>query len=137
MQKVEWSESYAIGVGVIDYQHRKLIRLIGDLQEYHQKKEFHDDVIDLILEELCDYTEYHFTTEEKYMEQISYSELEEHRVKHLNFVKQLKTFKADFQARKNDVTEKLTTFLTQWLLNHIAVEDVQIKQYITQGGGLV
>ena len=71
------------------------------------------------------------------MEQIRYSELEQHRVKHLNFVKQLKVFKEDFQARKKEVSDQLTHFLTQWLLNHIAKEDIQIKQYITQGGGLV
>lgn len=137
MEKIVWSDEYGIGVGVIDYQHRKLIRLIGDLQEYQNKTEFHDDVIDLILEELCEYTQYHFTTEEKLMKQISYISLDEHITKHKHFVKKINSLKDDFQARKPEAVQNLAVFLKQWLLNHIAKEDTQIKQYITTGGGLV
>jgi hemerythrin-like metal-binding protein len=137
MKKVEWSESYAIGVGVIDYQHRKLIRLIGDLQEYKDKKEFSDDVLDLILEELVDYTEYHFSTEENYMHQVNYPDLETHKVKHKNFVNKLQSLKEQFHSRNTEITDELERFLSSWLITHIAHEDTLIKQHVTCGGGLV
>ncbi len=136
-EKIEWKPEYEIGIGVVDYQHRKLVTLIADLQEYRQKDEFTDDILDIILEELCNYTRYHFSTEEKYMEQLNYPVLEEHKVKHENFVKKIEDLKNRFQAREKNVRGELEDFLLQWLVNHIAQEDAQIKNYVNTGGGLV
>ena len=137
MEKIEWKREYEIGIGVIDYQHRKLIRLIGDIQEYQERTDYTDDILDLIFDELCDYTDYHFSTEEKYMESLNYTNLAEHKIKHQNFINNIKLLKDKFQRREKDIMDNLAVFLNDWLMTHIFKEDLQIKQYVEQGGGLV
>ena len=50
------------------------------------------DRIDIILENLRDYTVKHFTDEEQYMESINYKKLFTQKVQHLKFIHKLDEF---------------------------------------------
>ena len=136
MALIEWTNEYQTGVGVIDYQHKKLVELINDLFEVGTKKEFTGDILNVIFQELTNYTEYHFSTEEELMRQVSYTKYDDHLVMHSNFIMALEKYKKRFD-KKEDIIAELCEFLKKWLLNHILKEDKEINYYINTGGGLV
>lgn len=123
----EMKEEYLTGNGVIDSEHTKLFELINSVYNL-AKEEFLVDKYDQImvaLRELKDYTKYHFSHEEEYMESIDYDAIFIQRAQHKIFVKKLE----DIDLRDiNDEDEdkfisELLEFLTDWLVNHIVKLD--------------
>lgn len=134
---IRWIKDYEIGIHVIDYQHKKLVNLINDLHEANQRVDFKDDLLGVILDELVDYACYHFATEEKYMDKVSYSNFEHHHKQHEAFTQKINLFKERFYLGKEKIDAELLEFLKGWLINHILKEDIQITHYVNTGGGLV
>lgn len=69
-----WESEYNTGNLVIDYQNRRLLQLINDLEEISLNVELNPALLDIVFDELAEYTNYHFKTEEKIMEQVNYSQ---------------------------------------------------------------
>lgn len=137
MSYIEWNKKYELGIEIIDYQHKKLVSLINDLHDTNEKKEFKEDLLGVILDELAQYTVYHFSTEEQMMQKVNYVNYDSHHKLHANFVKKLEDFKERFSNKKENISESLFVFLKQWLIDHIEREDKEISYHITTGGGLV
>jgi hemerythrin-like metal-binding domain len=84
------------------------------------------EVLGKILDELAAYTVYHFSTEEKYMEQCGYPGLAFHKKEHDTFVGKVESLIQDYQANKLGITIELMTFLKDWVSNHIQITDKNI-----------
>ena len=77
-----------------------------------------------ILEELKDYTIYHFQDEEKYMLSIGYSGIEAQKCAHQVFVDRLNEINLDeVDENQQEYLEELVGFLRGWLINHILKMD--------------
>ncbi len=133
MSKMKWDESLSIGVELIDDQHKKWIEHLGNVQsaiEAHRGMQQVANTLDF----LADYTQFHFSTEEKYMSETGYSGLEDHRAKHEELKGTLDDLIADF--RDDGVTEKLSkaigTFLGNWLRDHIQVVDQAFAAFLKE-----
>ena len=66
-----WKDSYSVGIESIDNDHKKLIHLINNLQtsiDYKTDKQFEKQTLD----EVIDYTHYHFSREEELMKKHGY-----------------------------------------------------------------
>jgi hemerythrin len=78
MALVEWKQEYSVGIVQIDEQHKKLAGLINimhdSIKSGHGKEAIGD-----VLNELIAYTQYHFSTEEKYFDMYAYPDSEEHK----------------------------------------------------------
>ena len=88
----EMKEEYKIGVEIIDEQHKTLF-VLADKAYMLLKDEFTLDKYDKIihiLEELKDYTIFHFKSEEEYMESINYKRLFTEKIEHEKLLKLLK-----------------------------------------------
>ena len=71
----EWKDEYRTGIEVIDKQHKHLMEIgarIFDLANADDGYDRYDDIME-VLNELRDYTIYHFGYEEKLMESITTS----------------------------------------------------------------
>jgi hemerythrin len=82
-----------------------------------------------IIEELKEYTIFHFKSEEEYMKSINYKRTFSQIVTHNNFVKQIESI--DLKALDENQDEglmKLLEFLNNWLVEHILKEDKLIKE---------
>ena len=77
-----WSKDYEIGHEYIDYQHRRLVEQINQL--YKDKDSYPDSplVLEVFLDQLVEYTEFHFSAEELYMKEIKYKDYDEHKSLH-------------------------------------------------------
>jgi hemerythrin len=82
------------------------------------------------LHEAVDYVRFHFTAEEKILEQIHYPGLPEHKKQHAEFVKEVMEGAKKFQDGKSFVPNNFVRFLKEWILAHIAVSDQRYGEYI-------
>jgi len=123
---IEWTEKIALGIQVIDDQHKGLVDIINLLysafKEGKAKKE-----IKQILKDLVSYTSYHFGTEEKYFKEYNYEFTNEHISEHRKLVDQVVDFQKQMEAGSVTLTYDVMTFLKEWLENHILLSD---KKYV-------
>lgn len=121
---VTWDEGLATGIEVIDNDHRKLLTLLNNLQSavhYPTGEAFERQALD----ELVDYTKYHFEREEKLMQEASYPDFEAHKKQHEEMIAKVGEFLAAYENNREGTIEKLTKFLKNWLVDHIAGTDQQ------------
>ena len=127
----EMKEEYKIGVDLIDEQHKKLFELANKAYIL-LKDDFSLDKYDKIvhiLEELKDYTIFHFKSEEEYMESIEYKRLFTQKIEHEKFIKTLEdTNYRDIDENQDESLVKILNFLNDWLIEHILKTDKLIVQ---------
>lgn len=126
MSLFEWNSTYEFGIDDIDNQHRKLVRILNTLWDSHNAGADRD-AIGSIIDELVFYTKIHFNNEEKYMEDIDYSGLKDHRLIHRELTSQVIKIQEDYKKGTANLDDRLIDFLKSWLSNHILIED---KKYI-------
>ncbi len=133
---VDWSEQYAIGIELIDYDHQ---RLVGMLNQVVSAVNFNlgDSHIRRVLSELIDYTKYHFSREEELMRAHNYPDLEEHLVQHKMMVGQIEDFSSRIGRTgscEDEVCMDIYRYLKEWLVNHITCTDKDMGNYLTSKG---
>jgi hemerythrin-like metal-binding protein len=136
-QFIKWLDKYNTGNFVIDHQHRRLVQLINDLEEVIGQQELKPSLLNVIFQEVSDYTVYHFQTEEELMESVNYSGIVDHKVLHKNFIVGLEQFKTEAEKGTVYIDIALCQFLKDWLLAHIAIEDPKIFAELSTGQGVV
>jgi len=124
-------EEYKIGVESIDEQHKKLFEL-ADKAYMLLKDAFSLDKYDKIVEiveELKEYTIFHFKSEEEYMESINYKRLFTQKIEHEKFIKSLDDIDLrHLDQNQDDSLVKMLNFLNEWLTEHILGNDKLIGQ---------
>ncbi|WP_458776240.1 bacteriohemerythrin [Desulforhopalus sp. 52FAK] len=123
---IPWSAKLCIGIDKIDDQHKELVRLVNQLHSAMKAKAGIQES-SKILEQLADYTVYHFGFEEEIFDAHNYEDREEHKKYHRAFVKKVVDFQSDLKAGKAGLSMDLMHFLTKWLKDHILKTD---KAYV-------
>ena len=125
----EMKEEYKIGVPNIDLEHEKLFE-IGERTFQLLKDSYAIDKYDKIVEliqELREYTAYHFKHEEDYMESINYKKLFTQKMDHANFIKKLDEVDlTKIDENQDESIMEILTFLNNWLVTHILEKDMLI-----------
>ena len=131
--KFNWDPQLEIGINELDQQHQQLFK-IGRCIEQHlivHCAGATDEGLMAILYELRDYITYHFFTEEEYMEEIGYPDLETHKIQHKRFKDDIN--KIDYEqlcAEPQSSLINLRDYLVSWIFEHMVHEDQKIAQYI-------
>lgn len=122
----KWKEDYSIGVELIDSQHEELFNIANKAYDLLKNDFFTDkyDKIIEILEELKEYTIFHFKTEEEFMLNKKYKKFFSHKIEHDNFMQKINDVdlkKVDQEQQKHlmDILE----FVVQWINQHILERD--------------
>lgn len=130
-----WKDSYKIGVSIIDEQHKQLFDMMDSLMEL-LKNEFIVDKYDKIVEaveELKDYTTYHFDTEESLMESLDYKKQFTQKLEHEKFKGQLNNINlADLDINHDESILELISMINEWLTHHILEKDSLIGDFINK-----
>ncbi len=122
----EMKEEYYIGIKQIDEEHKELFRIAQSAYDVF-KDEFIPDKFDHIVEiinELKEYAEFHFASEEAYMKKVGYKKLFSQVIDHEQFMEKVNSI--DFEQVDKKQTEMLLdilTFIGDWLAEHILVKD--------------
>ena len=127
MAFVEWKSSFSVGVTEIDNQHKRLIEIINQLHDT-MKAGATPAALSKIVQELVDYTRFHFTHEEKMLERAGYSELTEHKRVHRAMIAQVENFRNQVGSGAATTPLKLMAFLKDWLSKHILETDMRYSK---------
>lgn len=126
---INWGDVYCIGNEEIDKQHKKLVDIINKLYTAFLRAEA-NQAVSLILEEMVDYTKYHFAYEEGLLKKISFPTLTEHIALHQKFVKRTQEFIQEHKQNSGVLSYDIMNFLRKWLMEHIADEDRKYVGYL-------
>ena len=133
MSQIIWDESLSTGIGLIDEQHKKWIEHLHNVETAIRAQRGMQQVANT-LGFLVDYTQLHFSTEEKYMSETGYPEREDHSARHEELKGTLDDLVEDF--RQEGVTEKISeaigTFLGNWLRDHIRDVDRAFAAFLKE-----
>lgn len=124
MAFVDWKPQYSVGHPEIDEQHKRLVGLINQLHEAMKAGGRPEDLM-RIMNELVNYTRYHFAHEEKLMQQAGYSDLAAHQRVHRSMVEQVEKLRQEAGANRAGFSIKLMGFLKNWLTDHILGSDMK------------
>jgi hemerythrin len=133
MQFLEWKDSYNIGVKEIDNQHRGLFDIISKLftsRLYEPDGKY----FFLMMNKFVEYTQIHFSTEERYMQEAEYPKFTEHRNEHELFIAQLLKIVRDIENKEPDIESKTLNFLKDWYLAHILGTDRDLEKPFHEKG---
>jgi len=131
--QVEWREEYSVGIEHIDNDHKKLISLLNNFTiayDYAMSESFEKDA----LNELIGYTKYHFEREEKMMEDNDYPDVVAHKAQHKVMIEQVEKFVQLYNNQGHDALDEISSFLSDWLINHINGTDKQYSEHLHNKG---
>jgi hemerythrin len=126
-----WTPALAVGIEIIDDQHKELFARFDQLMEAMRKGKGKQEV-ESVVNFLGEYVVTHFATEEKLMQAHQYPGYSVHKVQHTQFIQLYK-----------DLNEKITTLgitpvmtlqiqkiLGEWLVNHIGKQDQTLGAFL-------
>jgi hemerythrin-like metal-binding protein len=87
-----------------------------------------------VLNELVEYTAFHFKTEEDYFDKYGYPETDAHKAIHADLVGKVLAFKEKFDKGYATVDFELLNFLKNWLQNHICITDKKYGPFLASKG---
>ena len=135
-----WNKQLDTGISVIDEQHRKLVEILNRLARQHVSG-VDEKEIRKLLDELANYADYHFSTEEKIWKGFFATDewLLEHEKSHEGFFSKIQVI-SESQEPFELILEKLFSFLIQWLAFHIIDSDKRMAKAVLaceEGYGIV
>jgi hemerythrin-like metal-binding protein len=136
VRRLEWDDSFSVGVSLYDHQHQRLVGYINDLYSAITGKA-DKEIIRRILDGLVEYTLTHFIDEEVEMYRHHFPGFQAHKEEHDRFIETVRSFYIRFRA-KDDFSHvfcaEIYAVLNQWLQNHILVVDKQYSQFLNDHG---
>ncbi len=130
--KIVFDEHLYTGNELIDSEHKELISRVNKLVESCAKGTEKLTAIKT-LDFLMDYTEYHFTDEEKLQKEVGYDQLDAHHEKHEEFKKavgELREMLEDEEGPSDAFVDAVNKNVSDWLVNHIQTWDKAIADFI-------
>jgi hemerythrin len=132
MPLLNWIPGYSVNNEELDHHHQRLFYLLNSVYENVMESP-EVDRIHTVLEELSDYTRYHFSTEERHMKENDYQGLDEHIEKHREFAYSIEALRSRYHDNDLEVARQLIIVLGDWLLGHVLKDD---RKYSELSGGV-
>lgn len=126
---LEWNDGMSVGVEDLDNDHRVLIDLINQLAAAEGRQDRIN--LEAVLDELVDYTVFHFEKEEQYMERAGYPALPGHKRTHAILTEQVLAIRRRVvEAEQPGLGDEVLDFLSRWLREHILQADALYRPYL-------
>jgi hemerythrin-like metal-binding protein len=127
-----WDKNFETGVAEIDVQHKKLVSILNQLAA-HLANLSTQITLNNIFQELAEYADYHFKTEEKiwsrYLSKDSW--YANHEQVHQTFMGKVVAIKNNENEEPfDDVIKHLVSFLSKWLAHHILDSDKRMAKAV-------
>lgn len=130
MTFITWSdEQFSLKIPHVDEQHKHLVELVNRMYRAVAAGE-ERSTLEQILEELIDYTVYHFRTEEELFIRYHYPGFQLHKRQHDELTRQVSEFQNQFAEGSATLSFEVMDFLHQWLVNHMAGSDREFLYYL-------
>ena len=134
MPLFNWKDEFSVNVLAMDNHHKKLFDILNQLHEAAKAGTGEEAVVKLI-NELIDYTRYHFAEEEKMLERVNYAAIDSQKRAHVNFVNKMLEYQNEVSTGMAIfVVPKVTKTGIDWLKEHILVMDQKYSDTANAAG---
>ncbi len=128
---IAWREDFEVGFPLIDGDHKKLLSLCNNVLAAQQCET--GTVLERqALDELADYTEYHFRREEDLMVRYGYRDYAAHKAQHDQMRAQVHAYLRRYEEKGREILPLVANHLKLWLLQHIAGTDRRLAPFLAQ-----
>ena len=133
MSFLEWNDDHKVGVKQVDEQHQKLFDMLNALHEAAVNGA-EQSALAGILDEMIDYTVYHFQTEEQLFQQYAYPDYAAHKTIHDALTSQAVDLQQQFRDGSATISFDLLDFLHGWLVEHTTGLDKEMGPFLNGKG---
>ncbi|MDJ0814197.1 MAG: hemerythrin family protein [Woeseiaceae bacterium] len=127
MTIIEWRSEFAVGIEIVDHDHRELVGRIKGRQLELAVCEDPDRIIEILDKIYTDIAE-HFALEERIMEQMNYPALAEHQEDHQTLLEDLREIMVEVEDFGALDEIQLTDDLDRWFSDHFRVHDAKLHR---------
>lgn len=128
---LQWRDQLSVGNDLIDADHRYLIEIVNRA-EASMKANNRVELV-AILEELGHYGQTHFEREELVAKAVGYPSVDQLHDSHIKLIDSLRKVKAELgDSWTEEGQVQFTTFLRDWLIQHVIKEDIPMKPWMTK-----
>ncbi len=128
-----WNDQYSLNVKKVDEQHKHLFHLLNTLHDVVVEGA-EQRILAHILDELIEYTVYHFETEEKLFAEHHYPDYVKHKREHDDLTRRVVEFQKTFRAGSATISFELLDFLRDWLAKHTLGTDRKYATFMNAKG---
>jgi hemerythrin-like metal-binding protein len=123
-----------VGIESIDEQHKHLVVLINQLDEFVVLGTDQSGIVETV-KKLVDYTVYHFQHEEELMQKSRFNPvlMAIHQQEHAEFANKMLAVQADAKLNISVISKALLDFLVDWLCHHILKTDKLMAISLNKG----
>ena len=133
MSLMTWTkEQYGTNVGMHDEEHRTIFGSLNGLHEACAKGD--RAAIGSKFDELVDIVAKHFASEEASMAKHGYQARDAHKQEHDKLVKTCLDLQSKFKAGQTEITQETTSFVRDWLNQHIPQIDRSYGPFLNSKG---
>ena len=125
-----WNKELSVGIDGIDRQHRRLMRLINEVDEVVQEGRSYEQVAP-VLNELIDCTKTHFSNEEELLEKNHCPDIGRHKKAHVWLLEELLDWKKKAETIRVEDLDEHMGFLRIWFPGYILGVDKNDAAYLT------
>jgi hemerythrin-like metal-binding protein len=130
---LNWDDNYSVSVKELDDQHKIWIGLINNLYDAIKIGKG-NQAIDIIIDEVIRYTEYHFEFEENLLSKYGYPEEPNHKKTHDDFALHVRDIKKILDSGGLVKSNTLLEQMKNWLIDHILMSDKQYSDFLNSKG---
>jgi len=129
---IKWNDWMTVEVAQFDAAHKKLIDMIGQLNQAFTRGEGERGIIE-ILSGLASYCVEHFAGEERLMQEQNYPGYQRHKKIHDAFVQKVQETIVDFEQHRVSPAS-IMDLLSEWLMGHILKVDKEYSEFFRKKG---
>lgn len=133
MPILSWQESYSVGVGCIDAEHKQLISMINRAFD-DSKTETDMTILERLAADMRMYAMVHFATEEELMKEYEFPHSEKHIDNHKRFLNKALEAEKAVESGKDTNPIEFVNFLADWLSGHILEVDKDLGAHLNAKG---
>jgi hemerythrin len=120
MAHISWRDEYSVNVKLIDEQHKHFLAVMDEVYDAFESLSS-ANIMGHVIEELIDYTNTHFITEE-------------HKLRHQEFTAKVLVLKSRYQGGETDLIAETIDMLENWLIQHIMTYDKKYTACFNEHG---
>lgn len=125
MAYLDWDNRFSVNHPMLDRHNRQMLDILNRLHD-SIKEDRGTEVIEKILTDLLKHTKEHFEEEERFLIQIDFPHLENHKSYHKQFSDKLESFKKYVaEGHTIFVAPQLLNVCVMWLHEHILKSDAE------------
>jgi hemerythrin-like metal-binding protein len=131
---IQWKEEYNLGIGFIDEQHKKFVKILSDLNDsmHHLKT---NEVTMETIRQIKDFCVYHMKTEEDLFEKFNYPEKDVHKIEHKKFIDYIENLEKNSPSKdKLEISIDLIDHMEDWMLLHEQNMDKRYVPFLKEHG---